>query len=180
MRKIILQLAVSLDGFIEGPNGEYDWCLTDQDYGMSSFLKKVDTLFMGRKSYDLAKSMPVAAEDPFMVKMSKIKQYVFSNSLKEDEVQEPFHLVSGDTVSWTKQYKQEKGKDIWLWGGASLTTSFMDHWLVDELVLAVHPILLGDGKPLFHGLKHRVRLDLKSSRKYPSRLVMLRYAIVND
>lgn len=119
-------------------------------------------------------------EDPFLAKMSRIKQYVFSNSLKEDEVQEPFHLVSGDTVNWTKQYKQSKGKNIWLWGGASLTTSFMDHWLVDELVLAIHPILLGEGKPLFHGLKHRVRLDLKSSRKYSSGLVMMRYAILNQ
>ncbi len=53
MRKIILQLAVSLDGFIEGPNGEYDWCFTDQDYGMTDFLKGIDSLFIGRKSYEL-------------------------------------------------------------------------------------------------------------------------------
>ena len=57
MRKVILGLAVSLDGYIEGPNGEYDWCLTDQDYGMSAFYKRIDSLFIGRKSYDLTLSM---------------------------------------------------------------------------------------------------------------------------
>lgn len=57
MKKIILSLAVSLDGFIEGPKGEYDWCFTDQDYGMSEFFKRIDSLFIGRRSYELTQSM---------------------------------------------------------------------------------------------------------------------------
>ena len=65
MRKIILGLAVSLDGYIEGPNGEFDWCFTDQDYGMSEFFKRIDTVFMGRKSYELTQSMGEAATAGF-------------------------------------------------------------------------------------------------------------------
>ena len=57
MRKVILQLAVSLDGFIEGPNGEFDWCFTDDDYGMTNFFNQIDTIFIGRKSYELTLTM---------------------------------------------------------------------------------------------------------------------------
>ncbi len=79
MRKIILQLAVSLDGYIEGPNGEFDWCFTDQDYGMSAFFKRIDSTFMGRKTYELVQSMQDEAPTGF----PKMKEYVFSNTLTE-------------------------------------------------------------------------------------------------
>ena len=65
MRKVILGLAVSLDSFIEGPNGEYDWCLTDQDYGLSDFFKRADTLFIGRKTYELMLSVGDKAPSGF-------------------------------------------------------------------------------------------------------------------
>ena len=74
MKKIILNLAVSLDGYIEGPNGEYDWCLTDQDYGMAEFMNRIDTVFMGRRSYEM---MLTASETIF----PELKTYVFSDSL---------------------------------------------------------------------------------------------------
>ena len=177
MRKVILQLAVSLDSFIEGPNGEYDWCLTDQDYGMSDFFKQIDTIFLGRKSYDMMKDMPVDPNDPFMAQFAGVSQYVFSNTLTELGEAGPYQLVSGDTVAWTKAYKQTPGKDIWLFGGASLTTAFMENHLVDELALAVHPILLGNGKPLFQGIKERIKLELISTKEYSSGLVMMRYKV---
>ena len=79
MRKVILQLAVSLDGFIEGPHGEFDWCLTDDDYGMTDFYKRIDAIFIGRKSYEVALSMGESAFPGLPV----LKEYVFSNSLKE-------------------------------------------------------------------------------------------------
>src|SRR5687767_3190299 len=116
MRKIILQLAVSLDGYIEGPNGEYDWCFTDQDYGMSAFFNRIDSIFIGRKSYELTLTMG----DTPMPGFPKLKEYVFSTTLKE--VKPDAVLIKGDTETVVKRIKNEPGKDIWLFGGASLTT----------------------------------------------------------
>jgi dihydrofolate reductase len=171
MRKVILGLAVSLDGFIEGPNGEYDWCYTDQDYGMSEFFKRVDALFIGRKSYEVALNMEGA--DPGW--MPKMKEYVFSNSLAK--VKEGAELVSGDIIARVKEIKGQEGKDIWLYGGASLTASLMTERLVDELWLSVHPILLGKGKPLFSGIENRIQLQHTETKTYDSGLVSLKYIV---
>ncbi len=174
MRKVILSVAVTLDGFIEGPNGEYDWCFTDQDYGMSAFLKRIDALFYGRKSYELVISQGQSAEGAGM--FSHIRSYVFSNTLKE--VQPPNILVGGDIKAEVMRIKAEPGKDIWLFGGASLTTAFFELGLVDELLLAVHPVLLGSGKLLFQDIPGRTQLKLLESTPYDSGLVMLRYAVL--
>lgn len=170
MRKVVLGLAVSLDGFIEGPKGEYDWCFTDQDYGMSNFFKRIDAIFMGRKSYELASA--TGGNNPW----KGITTYVFSNTLKS--LSEPdTHLVSGDLISETKKITHSPGKDIWLFGGAQLTTLFINEKLVDELWLAVHPILLGAGKPLFHDIQERTNLRLIDSKAYDTGLVSLTYAL---
>ncbi len=169
MRKLILGLAVSLDGFIEGPNGEFDWCFTDQDYGMTEFFKGVDALFIGRKSYELMQKM---GEDA-VPGMPPLKEYVFSTTLtscKEGAV-----LIRENAIAQARAIKMEEGKDIWLFGGASLTASLMEVGLVDEFWLSVHPILLGSGKPLFEGLKDRVPLELIHSQTYSSGLVALTY-----
>lgn len=170
MRKVILQLAVSLDNFIEGPNGEYDWCMTDQDYGMAEFLKRIDAVFIGRRSYEMAQGMEETQDW-----MPKVKEYVFSNTLKV--VKEGATLVSGDINFAVKQIKKEPGKDIWLWGGADLASALMNEGLIDELILAVHPILLGSGKPLFSNIKGRVKLELISSKQYDTGLMMLSYKV---
>jgi len=173
MRKIILGVAVSLDGFIEGPNGEYDWCFTDQDYGMSDFFKRIDSLFMGRKSYELAQSMGDAAMPGF----PKLKEYVFSNTLQA--VKKDAILISGDIADKINKIRNEPGKDIWLFGGASLTASMMNLGLVDEVWLAVHPILLGSGKYLFSQLSHRIHLHMVDTKTYSTGLVSLTYTVVN-
>lgn len=170
MRKVILGLAVSLDGFIEGPNGEYDWCFTDQDYGMSGFFKQIDSLFMGRKSYELAQKM--GGSSPW----KGITSYVFSNTLKEVTGKDT-RLVSGDLAKEVKALKAMPGKDIWLFGGASLTTSFINLKLVDELWLSVHPILLGTGKPLFQDIQGRKKLILLDTKTYDTGLVSLKYQL---
>lgn len=167
MRKVILGLAITLDGFIEGPNGEYDWCFTDQDYGMKEFLKSIDAIFYGRKSYEMMMS---AGANPF----SDFKTYVFSNSLANDE---SFELVKGDIARRTSEIKSEAGKDIWLFGGASLTHALLEAKLVDELWLSVHPILLGKGKALFQDRGDRIALTLLSSKTYETGLVSLRYRL---
>lgn len=172
MRKIILSVAVSLDGLIEGSNGEFDWCFTDQDYGMTEFLNRIDAIFYGRKSYELLMEMERQGY-PNLFKAKK--SYVFSNTLQTSFPDT--ELVSGDIIKFVRDLKQPPGGDIWLWGGASLTTSLMNADLVDELLLAVHPIVLGAGKALFSGLEKRNHFTLKSSQPHPSGLVMLAYEV---
>ena len=168
MRKLILNLAVTLDGFIEGPNGEYDWCFTDQDYGMTDFLKRTDAIFLGRKSYEvLLRTDP----NPYPDKT----KYVFSKTLKL--VKENAILVGGDIERTIKRIKSESGKDIWLFGGASLTASLLRARLIDEMMLAVHPILLGREKPLWADIDKKIDLKLADARTYSSGLVQLIYRV---
>lgn len=169
MRKVILGVAVSLDGFIEGPNGEYDWCLTDQDYGMSDFFKRIDSIFIGRKSYELS----LTIGDAEMPGFPKLKEYVFSNTLSV--VRPGSVLLRKNIENEVKRIKREPGKDIWLFGGASLTASLLNLNLVDEIGLAVHPIILGGGKPLLHDISKRIELKLADAKTYSSGLVSLTY-----
>ena len=171
MRKIILGLAVSLDGYIEGPNGEYDWCFTDQDYGMSDFFKRIDSMFIGRKSYEFVVNQGEEAMPGF----PKLKEYVFSNTL--NEVRTGAILIKDNIEEEINKIKKEAGKDIWLFGGASLTTSLLNLGLVDEIGLAVHPILLGSGKPLFNNLKNRISIKLEDVKTYSTGLVYLTYSL---
>ena len=168
MRKVILGVAVSLDGFIEGPNGEYDWCFTDQDYGLKEFFKRIDTIFVGRKTYEMSADMEGGGAG-----FPKFKEYIFSTTL--DKVKAGATLIKGDIKTKVEKIKNEKGKDIWLFGGAGLTTSLLNLGLVDELSLAVHPIVLGSGKPLFSNIKDRIKLTLIDTRTYSTGLVSLTY-----
>ncbi len=171
MRKIVVQIAVSLDGFIEDATGQFDWCFADQDYGMSEFFKRIDSTFMGRKSYELAASM--AGEMP--PGFPKLNEYVFSNTL--DKVKEGTILIKGDIKKQVEEIKNEKGKDIWLFGGADLISSLMNLGLVDEIMVAVHPVILGGGKPLFNDIQERTWLTLTDHKTYSSGLVFLTYTI---
>ena len=168
MRKIILGLAVSLDGFIEGPNGEYDWCFTDQDYGLSDFFKRIDTIFMGRKSYELAQTM--AGENPW----KGMTTYVFSKTLKELKG-ENVKLITGDIEKQISDLRKQPGKDIWMFGGAELLTTFVNSGWIDEYWLSVHPIILGGGKSLFQNIASRKKLKLTDHKVYETGLVSLRY-----
>jgi len=173
MRKVILCVAVSLDGLIEGPKGEYDWCFMDQDYGLSAFFKSVDAIFMGRKSYELAQSME-EGQNPW----KGTRTYVFSNTLKA--VSKDGILVSGDIVKQVTEIKSQPGKDIWLFGGASLTASLLNAGLVDEFWLAVHPIVLGAGKPMFSSINNRIKTQLIDSKVYDTGLVSLKYKVLRS
>lgn len=162
-------LAVSLDGYIEGPNGEFDWCFTDQDYGMSNFFKKIDSIFIGRKSYEVAQSMGEVATGGF----PKLKEYIFSTTL--ESVKDGAFLVKNNVKEEIEKIRKEKGKDIWLFGGAKLISSLLKLKLIDELWLSVHPVLLGSGKPLFNDITERVHLNLIHCETYSTGLVSLTY-----
>ena len=171
MRKLILSVAVTLDGFIEGPHGEYDWCFTDQDYGLSDLLNRVDSAFLGRKTYELTKKMDSNDESG----LPDLKQYIFSTTLKNVKVGET--LIGDNVHEEVEKIKNQNGKDIWLFGGASLTTTLINLGLVDEISLAVHPILLGEGKKLFSNTNQKIKLSLIGSQSYSTGLVTLSYNI---
>ncbi|MES2267838.1 MAG: dihydrofolate reductase family protein [Bacteroidota bacterium] len=169
MRKVILNLAVSLDGFIEGPNGEYDWCFDDQDYGMEEFFSHTDTIFIGRKSFDMIR------DDAGMFPVKEI--YVFSDTIVP-EPGETFQVINAaDFEKKVDAILNADGGDIWLFGGAELVSAFMEKRLIGELLLAIHPVILGEGKPLFKDIKNRVDLTLVDQKAYDSGLLQVRYQL---
>lgn len=177
-RKIVLDLAVTLDGFIEGPNGEVDWCIMDPDMGFTDFLNSIDTILYGRKSYELwGQYIPESgisdAEKEIWELIHSKKKYVFSKTA--DREYPGANVISCNLVEEVKKIKNEQGKDIWLYGGASLITTFVNLGLVDEYRLSIHPVILGQGKPLFIDIKQRIGLKLVNSRKFSSGVVQLCY-----
>ncbi len=169
MRKIILNLCTSLDSYIEGVDGEIDWCFTDQDYEMTPFLERIDSIMFGRKSYEqLMQMMP----DAFPNK----QKIVFSKTL----TQVPSDTTLVDTIN-TEQIKQilnETGKNIWLFGGANLITKLLNLNLIDALMISVHPLILGSGKPLFIDIENRKQLKLTDTKTFSTGLVQLYYDII--
>lgn len=178
MRKLILGLAITLDGYIEGPNGEYDWCFTDQDYGLNEFFKRIDAMFIGRKSYEMMQQYTENSKGEVVPGMPVLTEYVFSTTLTS--VKESAVLVSGYSIAEARKIKNQPGKDIWLFGGASLYNTLMKEGLVDELWLSVHPILLGSGKRLFQEQSSRTLLTLLESKTYETGLVSVRYSVENS
>jgi dihydrofolate reductase len=168
MRKVVYNCAVSLDGFIEGPNGEFDWCFVDQDYGMKAFMDRIDGILYGRKSYELVLKMGQAFG-------KEHEHYVFSTTMTE--AAENVTLIKDKVSEHVKAIKAAPGKDIWLFGGADLAGSLMNEGLVDELALAVHPIVLGQGKPLFTNVQHRVQYKLESVKPYDTGLIIVNYVL---
>ncbi len=152
MRKVILSVAVSLDGFIEGPKGEYDWCPPPSKQEMGEFLQSIDTIFMGRKSYELAgvKSFPGK------------EHYVFSDTLNGNA--KGVNIIRRNMLKTVNLMLLEKGKNIWLFGGANLITTFINENLVDEMWLAFVPIILGGGTPLFQNIYERKKYKLTESK----------------
>lgn len=177
MREVILNLAVSLDGFIEGSNGEIDWCVMDPEMDFEGFLDNVDTIFYGRVSYDQWGNYEVdEAADPgeqtMWRKIHGMHKYVFSRQNKEDA---GVTYISGNVEEEVAAIKQKPGKDIWLYGGASLINSFITNDLIDKYILSVHPIALGKGKPLFENLKQSLSLKLENTRIFCSGVIELTY-----
>ena len=177
-RRVILDLAVTLDGLIEGVNGEIDWCIMDAEMEFTNFLNQIDTIIYGRKSYDLwGQYIPedvISDDEKEMWKLIDSKnKYVFSRTQKSDDNKATF--INYNLIEEVKKLKRKPGKDIWLYGGASLITTFINLGLVDEFRLSVHPIILGEGKPLFIDIKQRLNLKLVNTRKFSSGVIQLIY-----
>lgn len=177
-RRIILDLAVTLDGFIEGKNGEVDWCIMDSEMGFINFLNQIDTIMYGRKSYDLWGQFTPEIEDTdtekeFWELVHSKEKYVFSRTQKGTDTKAIF--INNNILEEVNKLKNKPGKDIWLYGGASLFTTFINLGLVDEFRLSVHPVILGEGKPLFIDIKQRLNLKLVNTRTFSSGVVQLIY-----
>ncbi len=173
-RRVILDLAVTLDGFIEGKNGEVDWCMMDSEMGFINFLNQIDTILYGRKSYDLWGQFTPGNSDTDIEKemwelVHSKEKYVFSRTQKGQ------NFIGNNIAEEVKSLKNKPGKDIWLYGGASLITTFINLGLVDEFRLSVHPVILGEGKPLFIDVKQRLNLKMIHTRKFSSGVVQLIY-----
>lgn len=177
MRKIVLDLAVTLDGYIEGPNGEIDWCIMDDDMGFEEFLSTIDTIFYGRVSYDLWGNFQPdknasEAELRLWNGVHSMRKFVFSKQYKEDP---HATFISSDILDNIKNIKNQIGKDIWLYGGARLIKTFIQLRLIDIFRISVHPIALGKGKPLFEDLDEPINLNLIKTNKFKSGVVQLIY-----
>jgi dihydrofolate reductase len=166
-RQIVLYIATSLDGFIAGKSGEIDWLFTDQDYGYAGFLDTIDVVIMGRKTYEQVLTF---GEYPY----KGIEGYVFSRS-RAGAKDENVTFVSAHLPRFVGSLRAKPGKDIWLAGGAEVVHAFMQHNLIDEYVLSIHPIILGSGIPLFKPPALTTKLVFLKSRTFGSGLVQLTY-----
>ncbi|WP_430488081.1 dihydrofolate reductase family protein, partial [Priestia flexa] len=177
-RKIILDLAVTLDGFIEGKNGEVDWCIMDSEMDFINFLNQIDTILYGRKSYvEWGEYTPKTGESDSDKEMWNIihskEKYVFSKTLKGTENKAVF--INDNILEEVNKLKNKPGKDIWLYGGANLITTFINLELVDEFRLSFHPLILGEGKPMFIDINQRLNLKMVDTRMFSSGVVQLIY-----
>lgn len=171
MSSIVLYIATSLDGFIAGPNDDLSWLfdIGEEDYGYADFLGGVGALVMGRRTYDVVRSFGAwpYADRP---------TYVFTHHPPTDAPADaPITFVSEDVASFVRDLRAQTAGDIWLMGGGSLASAFRAEGLIDEYILSIHPVLLGDGVPLFPGTPPRTDLRLLETTPYPDGLVQLRY-----
>ena len=168
MRRVRYSVAMSLDGYIAGPNGEADWIVHDPDIDFAALFREFDTFLIGRKTYEAMQ----AQKGPGM---GKAKVIVFSNTLKDAKGA----TLSNDPKSVVAALKAEEGKDIWLFGGGELFRSMLDLGLVDRVEVGVVPVVLGAGVPLLAQTQARHKLSLAAHRLYPKTgIMMLSYDVV--
>lgn len=168
MRNVILFIAASLDSYIATSDEAIDWLFTDQDYGYSAFNERIDTVIMGRKTYDISLTFEA---DPYPGKTA----YVLTRSQQEPKTPNTTFVRDG-IIEWMDALRQAPGRDIWLVGGGQLIQLFLEHDWIDEFVISFHPILLGTGLPLFPPaqMPHRP-LKLVHSQAFDTGLVQLTY-----
>ncbi|MGL5883967.1 dihydrofolate reductase family protein [Synechococcus elongatus] len=166
-RRLILFIATSLDGYIARRNEGIDWLFDDADYGYSEFYSQIDTVLMGRKTYELSMSL---SDDPY----PGCQIYVFSRSLTET-ADPAITVVQGNPALWVSQLKQQPGRNFWLVGGGQLVQQCLAADCLDELILSIHPILLGNGIPLFPSPFPEQRWQLVKTQSYPTGLLQCTY-----
>ncbi|RJP78399.1 MAG: dihydrofolate reductase [Candidatus Zixiibacteriota bacterium] len=174
MRHIILYIASSLDGYLARPDGGLDWLpqpTEAEDYGYRDFYASIDTIIMGRKTYDLILTLgpyPYAGKTVYVLSRTRAGE-------RDERVQ----FIGGDIARWAADLKAAPGKDLWLEGGGEVVREFLAARLIDRLILTVVPVLIGRGLPLFPpGEYGDLTLRLIRTIPYPDGLVQVTYDVI--
>ncbi len=178
-RKIIVYIATSADGFIARSDGSVDWLDRPSpkgNYGMGAFYKSIDTILWGRKTCDMAmdfqkKGVPGSAFD------TRVKNYVFTRGALPSAAPAGVEFVNEPIKAFTKRLRRNKGKDIWMMGGAGIIAAFLDEGEIDEFMIHVIPTFIGEGIPLMAPARRTVLIKLISSTKFSDGVVQLHYAV---
>jgi dihydrofolate reductase len=159
MRLVSYGGAMSLDGYIAGPNGEYDWIVIDPDIDFAGMMKQFDTFLIGRKTFDAMRRMGNEAKPT-----PGIQNIVFSRTLRPSDY--PHVTMCDDAESFVAELRAKPGKDIALFGGGELFRSLLKAGLVDRIEVSLIPVLLGGGIPLLPPPAERAALRLRKQRLY--------------
>jgi dihydrofolate reductase len=178
-RKIIVYIATSADGFIARTDGSVDWLdrpTPKGNYGMGVFYKSIDTIVWGRKTFDMAlrfqeKGVPGSAFD------TRVKNYVFTRTLLPSAAPAGLEFVNEPIKAFTSRLRKQKGKNIWMMGGAGIIASFLDEGEIDEFIIHVIPEFIGEGIPLMSPRRRTVPLTMISYTKFVDGVVKLHYAV---
>jgi dihydrofolate reductase len=176
---------VTLDGFIAGPNGEMDWVMVDDEMGKYEYdiISSADTLLLGRVTYEsFAGAWPYVPDNPsasegekeYARKLNAMRKIVFSKTLQKADWHNS-SLVNEVLLAEIKKWKQEPGKDMLIYGSASVVQALTNLGLIDEYQIFVHPVVLGGGKPLFANVQDRTKLKLVKTRTFNTGVVGLYY-----
>ena len=170
MRRIRYSVAMSLDGYIAGPQGESDWIVIDPDIDFNALFNAYDTVLLGRKTYEATRQPGNEGAMP------GIQSYVFSRTLRPEDC--PGVIISDDPKATISDLKSKAGKDMWLFGGGSLFHSLLEFGLVDSVEVAIIPVLLGGGVPFLPPPAKLARLKLMNHQVYEKTgTVLLEYTV---
>ena len=186
MRKVVIFIMTSIDGYFEGPNGDLSWHNVDAEFNdfAAKQLDEAGVLLFGRRTYDLmARYWPsdmAVTDDPLIAgRMNTKSKIVFSRSMEKAEWNNT-QLIKGNLEAEILKLKQQPGKDLLLSGSANLAVSLIRQRLIDEFRIMISPVLLGHGTILFDGIKDHLKLKLLKTRTFKSGNVLLSYINLVD
>ncbi len=178
-RKIIVYVATSADGYIARPDGDVEWLNrrpSNDDYGMRAFYRTIDTILLGRKTYDWALNYSRKHRVKGSMFDPKVANYVFSRKPPK-KAAEGVEFVSEPVKAFARRLRTTPGKHIWMMGGGELIASFLDAGEIDEFDIHLIPTLIGKGIPLIAPRHRDVALHLRSVRKFSDGSIRLRYEV---